>query len=147
MYTITKEELGNRLKKVRLFLSITQTELKDNIGCSQVAISRMESGQGMAYELFIKTLCFYSQYIYIDSLFQEKFQIVSIDNIDGEKDILKSNVNTMAKGMIKDAISHYQKSISDLSKEISETFNNEMQRFNEELSEKIEKSSNLLSSD
>ena len=74
MYTITKEELGNRLKKVRLFLSITQTELKDNIGCSQVAISRMESGQGMAYELFIKTLCFYSQYIYIDSLFQEKFQ-------------------------------------------------------------------------
>lgn len=147
MYTITKEELGNRLKKVRLFLSITQTELKDNIGCSQVAISRMESGQGMAYELFIKTLCFYSQYIYIDSLFQEKFQIVSIDNIDGEKNILKSNVNTMAKGMIKDAISHYQKSISDLSKEISETFNNEMQRFNEELSEKIEKSSNLLSSD
>jgi transcriptional regulator with XRE-family HTH domain len=147
MYTITKEELGNRLKKVRLFLSITQTELKDNIGCSQVAISRMESGQGMAYELFIKTLCFYSQYIYIDSLFQEKFQIVSIDNIDGEKGILKSNVNTMAKGMIKDAISHYQKSISDLSKEISETFNNEMQRFNEELSEKIEKSSNLLSSD
>ena len=147
MYTITKEELGNRLKKVRLFLSITQTELKDNIGCSQVAISRMESGQGMAYELFIKTLCFYSQYIYIDSLFQEKFQIVSIDNIDGEKDILKSNVNTMAKGMIKDAICHYQKSISDLSKEISETFNNGMQRFNEELSEKIEKSSNLLSSD
>ena len=147
MYTITKEELGNRLKKVRLFLSITQTELKDNIGCSQVAISRMESVQGMAYELFIKTLCFYSQYIYIDSLFQEKFQIVSIDNIDGEKDILKSNVNTMAKGMIKDAISHYQKSISDLSKEISETFNNGMQRFNEELSEKIEKSSNLLSSD
>jgi transcriptional regulator with XRE-family HTH domain len=147
MYTITKEELGNRLKKVRLFLSITQTELKDNIGCSQVAISRMESGQGMAYELFIKTLCFYSQYIYIDSLFQEKFQIVSIDNIDGEKDILKSNVNTMAKGMIKDAISHYQKSISDLSKEIFETFNNGMQRFNEELSEKIEKSSNLLSSD
>lgn len=147
MYTITKEELGNRLKKVRLFLSITQTELKDNIGCSQVAISRMESGQGMAYELFIKTLCFYSQYIYIDSLFQEKFQIVSIDNIDGEKDILKSNVNTMAKGMIKDAISHYQKSISDLSKEISETFNNGIQRFNEELSEKIEKSSNLLSSD
>lgn len=147
MYTITKEELGNRLKKVRLFLSITQTELKDNIGCSQVAISRMESGQGMAYELFIKTLCFYSQYIYIDSLFQEKFQIVSIDNIDGEKDILKSNVNTMAKGMIKDAISHYQKSISDLSKEISETFNNGMQRFDEELSEKIEKSSNLLSSD
>ena len=80
-------------------------------------------------------------------MFQEKFQIVSIDNIDGEKDILKSNVNTMAKGMIKDAISHYQKSISDLSKEISETFNNGMQRFNEELSEKIEKSSNLLSSD
>ena len=147
MYIVSKEELGNRLKKVRLFLSITQMELKDSIGCSQVAISRMESGQGMAWELFIKTLCFYSQYIYIDSLFQEKFQIVSINGIDGEKGILKSNVNTMAKSMIKEAISHYQESLSDLIKEASATFSNGMEQLNKELSEKIEKSSNLLSAD
>ncbi len=147
MYIVSKEELGNRLKKVRLFLSITQMELKDSIGCSQVAISRMESGQGMAWELFIKTLCFYSQYIYIDSLFQEKFQIVSINGIDGEKGILKSNVNTMAKSMIKEAISHYQESLSDLIKEASATFSNGIEQLNKELSEKIEKSSNLLSAD
>lgn len=147
MYTVSKEELGNRLKKVRLFLSITQMELKDSIGCSQVAISRMESGQGMAWELFIKTLCFYSQYIYIDSLFQEKFQIVSINGIDGEKGILKSNVNTMAKSMIKDAISHYQESLFDLTKEVSATFSNGIEQLNKELSEKIDKSSNLLSAD
>lgn len=147
MYIVSKEELGNRLKKVRLFLSITQMELKDSIGCSQVAISRMESGQGMAWELFIKTLCFYSQYIYIDSLFQEKFQIVSINGIDGEKGILKSNVNTMAKSMIKEAISHYQESLSDLTKEASATFSNGIEQLNKELSEKIEKSSNLLSAD
>ena len=147
MYIVSKEELGNRLKKVRLFLSITQMELKDSIGCSQVAISRMESGQGMALELFIKTLCFYSQYIYIDSLFQEKFQIVSINGIDGEKGILKSNVNTMAKSMIKEAISHYQESLSDLTKEASATFSNGIEQLNKELSEKIEKSSNLLSAD
>lgn len=147
MYIVSKEELGNRLKKVRLFLSITQMELKDSIGCSQVAISRMESGQGMAWELFIKTLCFYSQYIYIDSLFQEKFQIVSINGIDGEKGILKSNVNTMAKSMIKEAISHYQESVSDLTKEVSTTFSNGIEQLNKELSEKIDKSSNLLSAD
>ncbi len=147
MYIVSKEELGNRLKKVRLFLSITQMELKDSIGCSQVAVSRMESGQGMAWELFIKALCFYSQYIYIDSLFQEKFQIVSINGIDGEKNIFKSNVNTMAKSMIKDAISHYQKSISDLEEEITTTFNNGIEQLNKELSEKIEKSSDLLSPD
>lgn len=147
MYIVSKEELGNRLKKVRLFLSITQMELKDSIGCSQVAISRMESGQGMAWELFIKTLCFYSQYIYIDSLFQEKFQIVSINGIDGEKGILKSNVNTMAKSMIKEAISHYQESLSDLTKEASATFSNGIEQLNKELSEKIDKSSNLLSGD
>lgn len=147
MYIVSKEELGNRLKKVRLFLSITQMELKDSIGCSQVAISRMESGQGMAWELFIKTLCFYSQYIYIDSLFQEKFQIVSINGIDGEKSILKSNVNTMAKSMIKEAISHYQESLSDLTKEASATFSNGIEQLNKELSEKIDKSSNLLSGD
>lgn len=147
MYIVSKEELGNRLKKVRLFLSITQMELKDNIGCSQVAISRMESGQGMAWELFLKVLCFYSQYIYIDSLFQEKFQIVSINGIDGEKSILKSNVNTMAKSMIKEAISHYQESLSDLTKEASATFSNGIEQLNKELSEKIDKSSNLLSGD
>lgn len=145
MHTLTKKELGERLKQIRLFLSITQIELKDKIGCSQVAISRMESGQGVAWELFIKTLCFYSDYIYIDALFQEKFQIVAIDG--NEKEFFKSNVNAMAKGMIKDAISHYQKSISELSEEVSETFNNGIDKINKELSEKIEKSSNLLSAD
>lgn len=145
MFNITKEDLGNRLKQIRLFLSITQIELKDKLGCSQVAISRMESGQGVAWELFIKTLCFYSDYIYIDALFQENFQIVAIDG--KEKEFFKSNVNAMAKEMIKDAISHYQESISELSKEISVTFNNGIDKINKELSEKIEKSANLLSAD
>ena len=145
MFTITKEELGNRLKQIRLFLSITQIELKDKLGCSQVAISKMESGQGVAWELLIKTLCFYSDFIYIDALFQEKFQIVAIDG--KEKEFFKSNVNAMAKGMIKDAISHYQKSISELSEKVTETFNNGIDQINQELSEKIEKSSNLLAAD
>lgn len=145
MYTLTKKDLGERLKQIRLFLSITQTELKDKIGCTQVAISRMESGQGVAWDIFIKTLCFYSDYIYIDALFQEKFQIVAID--DNEKEIFKSNVNAMAKRMIKDAISQYQKSISELSKEVSESFNNGIDNINKELSEKIEKSTDLLSAD
>lgn len=146
MYTITKEELGNRLKQIRLFLSITQMELKDTIDCSQVAISRMESGQGVAWEMFIKVLCYYSNYIYIDSLFQEKFQIVAI-NGEVEKEIFKSNVNAMAMEMINNAISHYQKSLSDLTKEVSETFNNEIQKLNQELTTKLEKPANLISPD
>ena len=146
MYTITKEELGNRLKQIRLFLSITQMELKDTIDCSQVAISRMESGQGVAWEMFIKVLCYYSNYIYIDSLFQEKFQIVAI-NGEVEKEIFKSNVNAMAMEMINNAISHYQKSLSDLTKEVSENFNNEIQKLNQELTTKLEKPANLISPD
>lgn len=146
MYTITKEELGNRLKQIRLFLSITQMELKNTIDCSQVAISRMESGQGVAWEMFIKVLCYYSNYIYIDSLFQEKFQIVAI-NGEVEKEIFKSNVNAMAMEMINNAISHYQKSLSDLTKEVSETFNNEIQKLNQELTTKLEKPANLISPD
>lgn len=146
MYTITKEELGNRLKQIRLFLSITQMELKDTIDCSQVAISRMESGQGVAWEMFIKVLCYYSNYIYIDSLFQEKFQIVAI-NGEVEKEIFKSNVNAMAMEMIKNAISHYQESLSDLTKEVSDTFNNEIQKLNQELTTKLEKPANLISPD
>ena len=145
MFIITKEELGNRLKQIRLFLSITQIELKDKLGCSQVAISRMESGQGVAWELFIKTLCFYSDFIYIDALFQEKFQIVAIDGKD--KEFFKSNVNAMAIRMIKEAVSNYQKSISELSVELSDTFNKGMEKINQELTDKIDKSSNLLATD
>ena len=146
MYTITKEELGNRLKQIRLFLSITQMELKDTIDCSQVAISRMESGQGVAWEMFIKVLCYYSNYIYIDSLFQEKFQIIAI-NGEVEKEVFKSNVNAMAKQMIQNEISHYQEALSDLTKQAYDNLNNGIQILDQELTTKLEKPFNLISPD
>lgn len=144
MYTLTKEEIGYRLKQIRLFLSITQTELKDILNCNQVSISRMESGQGVSWELFIKTLCYYSSYIYIDVIFQEKFQIISID--DKDQEFFKSNVNSMANNIIEEAIHDYQNNISDLSKEVSVTFSEKMDEINQELKNKIEKATNLLSS-
>ena len=146
MFTITKEELGNRLKQIRLFLSITQMELKDTIDCSQVAISRMESGQGVAWEMFIKVLCYYSNYIYIDSLFQEKFQIIAI-NGEVEKEVFKSNVNAMAKQMIQNEISHYQEALSDLTKQAYDNLNNGIQELDQELTTKLEKPFNLISPD
>lgn len=143
MYTLTKKELGNRLKQIRQFLSITQIELKEILNCNQVSISRMEAGQGGSAELYIKALCYYSNYIYIDALFQENFQIVSIDSKDRE--LFKSNVTSMASNIISKAISTYQESLKNLATEFSNNFEKEIDKLNRELDTQIKKTSKLLS--
>ena len=109
MYTVTKKELGNRLKQIRIYLSLSQQELKDKININQATVSRMEDGSGISWENFIKILSYYCQFIYIDSLFQENFQIISIDgNSDGEEKVFKSNITSIISKMITDAVTDYE---------------------------------------
>ena len=69
----------------------------------------MEDGSGISWENFIKILSYYCQFIYIDSLFQENFQIISIDgNSDGEEKVFKSNITSIISKMITDAVADYE---------------------------------------
>jgi DNA-binding XRE family transcriptional regulator len=129
MYIVSKKDLGVRLKQIRIYLSLSQQELRDKLEINQATISRMEDGSGISWENFIKILSFYSQYIYIDSLFQENFQIISIDG-QGEQEIFKSNITSITRKMIMDALANYQ---SKTSAEYSE------------LQDNITKALNLLS--
>lgn len=125
MYTVTKKELGLRLKQIRIYLSLSQQELKDKININQATVSRMEDGSGISWENFIKILSYYSQFIYIDSLFQENFQIISIDgNNNGEEKVFKSNITSIISKMITDAVADYSKkstiNFEDLNEKIAQ---------------------------
>lgn len=146
MYVVTIETLGIRLKQIRLYLSISQQELKEKCDINQATISRMESGKGIKWGNFIKILSFYSQYIYIDCLFQENFQIISID---GKKEIFKSNINSIVKQLVTQSIVEYQKNINDLvaksNKDFKDSFEKSLEELNERVNEKIEQSLILIS--
>lgn len=142
MFKITTKEIGNRLKQIRLFLSISQNQLKEKVNINQASVSRMENGNGIKIDNFIKVLCFYSQYIYIDCLFQENFQIISLD---GKKEIFKSNINSLVRQLITQAIEDYQKELAATLDKIGDDWNASLNEINGRLNAEIEKSTSLIS--
>lgn len=130
MYNITKKEIGNRLRQIRTFLSITQQELSEEIGCSQIAISRMEAGTGV-WENFLKMFTYYGQFIYLNCLFQEEFHIISVD---GDKEIFKNNVNSIAQNIITEAVTQHREEMKILENKLVEEYD----RKSEELQTKLE---------
>lgn len=104
MYNISLKELGNRLKEIRRYLGLSQIELAEKLDCNQVVISKLEVGKGSIKSL-ISLLTFYSQYIYINYIFNEKFYLVSTD----DKDISKSNLDSIISSIVKDSMNQYDK--------------------------------------
>lgn len=96
--------LGFRLKQVREYLNLTQTELSDEIGCLQNAVSNLEKGKGGSITLLINLLYYYSKYVYIDTIFSNKFYIVSNNEVEEGK---KSNLNSLITQLILQAENNY----------------------------------------
>ncbi|MDR0844320.1 MAG: helix-turn-helix domain-containing protein [Tannerella sp.] len=70
------DEFGKRLKDVRKFLGLTQHQLADTLGVNPPAIFNIESGKGSSSTTMYALLKFYAQFIYIDMLFDENFEII-----------------------------------------------------------------------
>ena len=68
---MNSEQLGQRLKKVREIFNLSQFDVAKEIGVTQVYISRMENGS-VKSDFLIRVLEFYSQYISLDRLLNEK---------------------------------------------------------------------------
>lgn len=68
------EQLGQRLKAIREVFNLSQLYIANKLGVTQVYISRLESGS-MSAGFLIKALEFYSQYISLDRLLNEKISI------------------------------------------------------------------------
>lgn len=85
MYNITLVILGQRLKSIREYLKYTQAQLAEKLECKQNAISNLELGKGGSIALLFKLLNLYSDFVYIDLIFSEKFYLFSNNEKDEAK--------------------------------------------------------------
>ena len=90
--TIDVKEMGMRFKLIRQKLGITQTNLAEQLGTSQVMIYRIEKGEKIMSSLFLKLVLFFSPHVSLDALFAKQF------DIEDERVFSKDySVNTIVK--------------------------------------------------
>ena len=90
--TIDVKEMGMRFKLIRQKLGITQTNLAEQLGTSQVMIYRIEKGETIMSSLFLKLVLFFDPHVSLDALFAKQF------DIEDERVFSKDySVNTLVK--------------------------------------------------
>lgn len=98
-------EFGRRIKEVRTYMKLTQKDVAEKLGITQITVSRMEQGKDVSGRKLMQFLDFYSHYISIDNLFGEKFDLIEEENISLLFDktsidvIMKSKLNNSIKKM------------------------------------------------
>ena len=68
-------ELGRRFKQIRQHLGLTQTEVANQLGTSQLMIYRTEKGESILSPLLLSTILFYSKSVSLEALFSKNFDI------------------------------------------------------------------------
>ena len=117
MYKINLPTLGVRLKQIREYIGYSQAQLADKLGCRQNAISNIELGKGGSLTLLINLLNFYSEYVYIDLIFSERFYLISSNEHDEAK---KANYNSVIIELIKQSEKIFNSKIEESQKELKE---------------------------
>lgn len=79
-----------RLRKIRIYLKLNQSEVANKTNLTQHQVSTIENSKGGSFVVLYQLLNFYSQYVYIDNLFKDKFEIIA-----NKGDSVKSAVNTI----------------------------------------------------
>ena len=108
------EVLGTRLKQIRLYLNLTQKELSIELNCLQGSISNLENGKGGSISFLIKILQYYSKYVYIDSIFSQKFHLISNTEVESAN---KSKLQTIVTELLLQAENNYSEKHSIIDKE------------------------------
>lgn len=115
MYNITLPILGTRLKQIREHIGYSQAQLAEQLNCKQNAISNLELGKGGSLKLLFQVLNFYSNYVFIDLIFSEKFYLVS--NTE-EDEAQKANYNSVIIEIIRQSEKNYEDAMSNAKKEL-----------------------------
>lgn len=115
MYNITLPILGTRLKQIREHIGYSQAQLAEQLNCKQNAISNLELGKGGSLKLLFQVLNFYSNYVFIDLIFSEKFYLIS--NTE-EDEAQKANYNSVIIEIIKQSEKNYEDAMSNAKKEL-----------------------------
>lgn len=115
MYNITLPILGTRLKQIREHIGYSQAQLAEQLNCKQNAISNLELGKGGSLKLLFLLLNFYSNYVFIDLIFSEKFYLIS--NTE-EDEAQKANYNSVIIEIIRQSEKNYEDAMSNAKKEL-----------------------------
>lgn len=115
MYNITLPILGTRLKQIREHIGYSQAHLAEQLNCKQNAISNLELGKGGSLKLLFQVLNFYSNYVFIDLIFSEKFYLIS--NTE-EDEAQKANYNSVIIEIIRQSEKNYEDAMSNAKKEL-----------------------------
>lgn len=115
MYNITLPILGTRLKQIREHIGYSQAQLAEQLNCKQNAISNLELGKGGSLKLLFQVLNFYSNYVFIDLIFSEKFYLIS--NTE-ENEAQKANYNSVIIEIIRQSEKNYEDAMSNAKKEL-----------------------------
>lgn len=115
MYNITLPILGTRLKQIREHIGYSQAQLAEQLNCKQNAISNLELGKGGSLKLLFQVLNFYSNYVFIDLIFSEKFYLIS--NTE-EDEAQKANYNSVIIEIIRQSEKNYKDAMSNAKKEL-----------------------------
>lgn len=115
MYNITLPILGTRLKQIREHVGYSQAQLAEQLNCKQNAISNLELGKGGSLKLLFQVLNFYSNYVFIDLIFSEKFYLIS--NTE-EDEAQKTNYNSVIIEIIRQSEKNYEDAMSNAKKEL-----------------------------
>ena len=115
MYNITLPILGTRLKQIREHIGYSQAQLAEQLNCKQNAISKLELGKGGSLKLLFQVLNFYSNYVFIDLIFSEKFYLIS--NTE-EDEAQKANYNSVIIEIIRQSEKNYEDAMSNAKKEL-----------------------------
>lgn len=115
MYNITLPILGTRLKQIREHIGYSQAQLAEQLNCKQNAISNLELGKGGSLKLLFQVLNFYSNYVFIDLIFGEKFYLIS--NTE-EDEAQKANYNSVIIEIIRQSEKNYEDAMSNAKKEL-----------------------------
>jgi regulatory protein len=115
MYNITLPLLGTRLKQIREHIGYSQAQLAEQLNCKQNAISNLELGKGGSLKLLFQVLNFYSNYVFIDLIFSEKFYLIS--NTE-EDEAQKANYNSVIIEIIRQSEKNYEDAMSNAKKEL-----------------------------
>ena len=115
MYNITLPILGTRLKQIREHIGYSQAQLAEQLNCKQNAISNLELGKGGSLKLLFQVLNFYSNYVFIDLIFSEKFYLISNSE---EDEAQKANYNSVIIEIIRQSEKNYEDAMSNAKKEL-----------------------------
>lgn len=117
---LNPKEMGKRLQLVRQGLQLTQSQVAEQIGATQIKISNIEQGKVVTTPTFLKLLAYYSQSVSLDVLFSEKIDFVTYENLFNNDYAMTKMVKERLDNLRETTLNSLQKAKEDISTTLNE---------------------------